>query len=289
MRIRTKLGLSSTIITVVTVTFIGVTFYLIYTLNQFYQKQQSVEKITEDYFQMALLGGEYLTHPNERPKVQWISKYEEQARLLDEVAPLFVGPEERELFDDTRKVFAERNALFAEVVKNIEQGSSKVIIEELNNQITIKAQAGVSDTLRLSNLNRAYITDSEYKLGLLVVVLGILAVVISLSFYFAGVAIGKVLHTLEEDFTRIASLDFSTSTATTSLGDEIITLTRAFEIMVAKLKGSYVTLEQKVAERTKELTERSTELERLNKFMIDRELKMIELKKENKELKTRVV
>jgi hypothetical protein len=44
-------------------------------------------------------------------------------------------------------------------------------------------------------------------------------------------------------------------------------------------------LEAKVAERTSELTDRVKELETLNKNMVGRELKMIELKKENEELR----
>lgn len=45
-------------------------------------------------------------------------------------------------------------------------------------------------------------------------------------------------------------------------------------------------LEDKVAERTAELAERVKELETLNKTMIGRELKMVELKKEIEKLKT---
>ncbi len=57
----------------------------------------------------------------------------------------------------------------------------------------------------------------------------------------------------------------------------------------AKLKGKLdeytKELEIKVTERTKELSDRIKELEVLNKTMIGRELKMVELKKENEELK----
>jgi len=47
-------------------------------------------------------------------------------------------------------------------------------------------------------------------------------------------------------------------------------------------------LEQKVAQRTAELDKRIAELERMNKLMVGRELKMAELKKELKELKGKI-
>ena len=57
--------------------------------------------------------------------------------------------------------------------------------------------------------------------------------------------------------------------------------------MAAKLKESYSRLNEKVIERTKDLEVAKTELkknldevERMNKLMVFRELKMIELKKE---------
>lgn len=67
--------------------------------------------------------------------------------------------------------------------------------------------------------------------------------------------------------------------------DEIGTLARSFNTMMTKLKQLYSTLEEKVHDKTKELAEKLDELEKLNKLMVGRELRMIELKKEIKKLK----
>lgn len=62
--------------------------------------------------------------------------------------------------------------------------------------------------------------------------------------------------------------------------DELSQLSAAVDEMADKLEQSKQDLEKKVAERTAELEIRSHELERMNKFMVDRELRMAELKKE---------
>ncbi len=50
-------------------------------------------------------------------------------------------------------------------------------------------------------------------------------------------------------------------------------------------KDKSLGLEDKVAERTQELAEQVAELERMNRMMVGRELKMVELKKEIAALK----
>ena len=64
-------------------------------------------------------------------------------------------------------------------------------------------------------------------------------------------------------------------------------LSNEFNIMAEKIQNHYAELEDKVAERTKDLQtskqaleDNVEELEKLNKFMVDRELKIIELKEE---------
>jgi nitrate/nitrite-specific signal transduction histidine kinase len=74
--------------------------------------------------------------------------------------------------------------------------------------------------------------------------------------------------------------------------DEIGKLTESFNAMETKLKESRAkleeyskTLEKQVADRTKELESKVDQLEKFNKIAVDRELKMIKLKKEIGELK----
>jgi methyl-accepting chemotaxis protein len=62
--------------------------------------------------------------------------------------------------------------------------------------------------------------------------------------------------------------------------DEIGELASVFNRMTSELKHSYENLEEKIEERTKTLDQKLKELEKFQKLTVDRELKMIQLKKE---------
>jgi HAMP domain-containing protein len=108
-----------------------------------------------------------------------------------------------------------------------------------------------------------------------------LTISLILSYY-----ISKPLNQLKTGAEIIGggNLDFKINVKT---NDEIGRVAQTFNEMSAKLKTSYANLEEKVKDRTfdleqrtKELEQKTKELEGINNLMIDRELKMIELKKE---------
>lgn len=77
--------------------------------------------------------------------------------------------------------------------------------------------------------------------------------------------------------------------------DEIGEIASTFNIMTVELQDSRgklqeynKSLEQNVKDRTEELNVKVNELEHMNKLMVDRELKMIELKKQLKELEEKL-
>ena len=95
-------------------------------------------------------------------------------------------------------------------------------------------------------------------------------------FYLAKRITSPIID-LTEVARRISGGDFSQQAKTES-SNEIGVLALTFNEMTSKIRDYQQGLEQKVAERTREL-------ERMNKLMVGRELKMIELKKEIERLK----
>ncbi len=120
----------------------------------------------------------------------------------------------------------------------------------------------------------------------------ILFVVVVLLSVFFSKKITDPLRELTEAGEQIAKGKLDTALPQFKTGDEIEILARALEAMRVELASEGVRLGQLVQERTKELEhaqvmieEKLGETERLNELMIDRELKMTELKSEIASLK----
>jgi methyl-accepting chemotaxis protein len=105
---------------------------------------------------------------------------------------------------------------------------------------------------------------------------------------FVGVFLSRKfsgpIEEITETVKKVAGGDL-TVRARTEGKDEIGILAENINIMSANLEVFYADIEKRVVERTIELNAKLQELEKLNKFMVNRELKMIELKKEIAELK----
>ena len=123
----------------------------------------------------------------------------------------------------------------------------------------------------------------------------LLALGIVLITFFIAAAIGMYLTKkvtapiieLRNAVKKLADGDFD-SKIVIHTKNEIGDLAEGFNGMSEKLKQSYAGLEKKVNERTIELNAKVAELSQMNNLMIDRELKMIELKKQIAQLEKKL-
>jgi len=115
-----------------------------------------------------------------------------------------------------------------------------------------------------------------FVIGLIFVAGGVLASVVGLMVArHVIVPITKLNKALE----KIKAGDYSAQSEVVT-DDEIGEMAASFDEMASKLKSSYSDLEALVEEKTRGLNEKVDDLEKLNRLMVGRELKMMELKKE---------
>lgn len=84
---------------------------------------------------------------------------------------------------------------------------------------------------------------------------------------------------------RLVEISFKEKKAIEALEKEKKSLEIKVKARTKELKEFTESLDKQVKERTKELQQKLEELEKMNKLMTDREMRMIELKKEIKKLK----
>ena len=116
---------------------------------------------------------------------------------------------------------------------------------------------------------------------LLVMIAG--SVVLGIFGYLLAMTVVSPIKKLHEAMKRIKEGSFDVESDVVS-NDEIGEMSKTFNEMTEELKTSYASLEEKVAEKTKSLNDKLEEVEKMNKLMVGRELRMMELKKEISEL-----
>ncbi len=147
----------------------------------------------------------------------------------------------------------------------------------------------------VTKIDRAEVLAPIQKTFIILFIITILVgCVVGLFGYFVGRTITAPIRQLREQISKIKTGNFD-SKASVKTNDEFGEMANSFSDMALKLKEIYENLEEKVNQKTNELStkvgelvKKQADLERINKMMVDRELKMIELKKEIAKLKTRL-
>jgi methyl-accepting chemotaxis protein len=190
--------------------------------------------------------------------------------------------------------------LRGEDVSNLTEVNEFVSGKSRNESSDAEISRGIDNTLVVSNFYSLGVPDwavvvempirEAYQTIINQIILSLLIIIISailalfIAFYLSKRIIKPVID-LRDAVVEITNGKLDT-TISISATNEIGQLSQAFNIMTEKLRESYRWLETKVEQKTSELTSNIKELEQTNKLMVDRELKMIEMKKEMERLKS---
>ncbi len=131
--------------------------------------------------------------------------------------------------------------------------------------------------------SEAYIAIATLEISLLLV-MSLLSIFFLILALFHSRKISKPIMQLDSYAKQVAKGDFSVHSGINT-SDEIGSLSSSFNTMVASLKTHTEDLESTVSERTSELQQKIEELESFKRAVVGRELRIIELKNQVKQLK----
>ncbi len=117
----------------------------------------------------------------------------------------------------------------------------------------------------------------------LIIIVGSVLLVIAVSLYFS-MRIITPIKKLRDATEELGKGNFNVLVPIES-ENEIGEVARTFNTMAKQIREYSENMEEKVQQRSEELREKMVELEQINKFMINREIKMVELKEEIERLK----
>lgn len=185
-------------------------------------------------------------------------------------------------------------------ISSLQYDEVQKIIREHKQQLTLKIHDAVDNDDEILNVSRIH-DHSFYlisEIGLkqvtasvrttsIVFTLLLLAglLLMSLVLYRALSSVIRPLGDLKVFSQKISAGDFSQRIAVKTK-DEFADVARSFNVMASSLEDLYRNLDKKVDERTSKMNESEARLakslheaERLNKFMVGREMEMVQLKK----------
>jgi nitrate/nitrite-specific signal transduction histidine kinase len=293
MTVRARIKLSIlTLIIIIAV--LGVAVY--YQAQVLYLENQEISvatKMVQSLTSRRSLLLDYLRYHQERPKLQW----QLQSELLSELThSKFLTTAEELLTAKQIEQGKERDdSLFAsliEIVEKPELNESEVKFGEdlektLIGQLLITSQANIDRSYVLVNVSLNEINEAHRILvhEIITSVTLVSLFVIFLFLYFSKY-IFKPLSKIQTGINKIKSGELSHKIDMESK-DEFGAISGAFNEMSDELQKNYQNLEKQVNEKTVELRQKIGELEKMNFFMVDREVRMTELKKTIKDLEAK--
>lgn len=275
-----------------------------------------VDKIHRTAFERIALRDDYLLNREERAAIQWQIKSADLRKLLETAEDRFSATEDKRLLHEARKNFDATFITFSAIIERSKhearRANSRVIFDEAGTrqigQVFLKSYALMDSVTRLHESTRREVEKAQNMALLLIIIFfagGGIAVVVNSN--TINNILAKRLTTLATGIKAIGEgkLDYKIPVIG---NDELSELAVINNEMAAKLKKNYTSienlqkeingrkqaqeeikilnteLEQRVAQRTADLTTKTTELEKINKVFVDRELRMRELKERIAEL-----
>ena len=285
--IRTKFQAGALILAVSAVPVVVTGTLLFLGLANSRQHEQILRDIISGSDTLVDLRNDYATTKDLNAISKWTNQWQFIDRSVTNSAEHFLKEPELQLFSEFYSLHAERKILFEGLVAAEIRGDSA----EANRLEHLSEDISSQQELILRQLNEfGYQTYDRARnaFALLAVIAAAVMLLTALVLLYAGKKVSTALSELQYECTNILVGGTSYWAKIESLSDapdEIGFLAKAFVSMGKDIRRYQNTMEGLVVKRTAKLDASVNELKKMNKFMVDREVRMAELKLEIQDLK----
>jgi signal transduction histidine kinase len=215
------------------------------------RKQAIAVALVRSIFERTTLRSEYLSHYEERSKLQWQAKREEVANLLDQADRIFDERDKKAVLTEMRRDLESGVPIFLDIVGNHEKlvrgerpaALARDVEDRLVAQLLIRASNLISNAVTLQEASAASLAAAQKRtIWLMIVLVGIMVVSVSVNTLSINRIITRKIDKLREG-TRIigeGNLDYRIETEGQ---DELSELSHAFNDSSEKLKRRSIQLE----------------------------------------------
>jgi PAS domain S-box-containing protein len=251
---RLKINMIITVVTAFAILLVLVT--AVYRISLVNEESNIADEILSNAFERSTFREDFLQTDNERAKAQWFAKHEQNGKLVN-AAKKFGDAADKRIIDEMVKDHEATLKLFTAIVENREKARSGLVSAELSREI--ESRLGTQLKMRLYDkvINVRALSEAADRrllstiklagLSIFLVIAGAISVAIINALTMSRTIADRV-GTLRDGVSVIGSgnLDHRID----SKGDdEFAELGRAFNVMTAKLSGSYRNLEKEIEER----------------------------------------
>jgi|GEM_PF-6887564 len=291
MHVKQRLSINTT---VMIVSVLGLMVVLAATTDRVLKALEQnyiAESLLAAHFERLTLGTDYLRTGSERALEQLHIKNRQIDGLLSSAAAKFRDPAEGKVVATLRANQGSVEKIFGTILATRRNGTTKGgdaahagdIEDRLLTQLNMRGYEAVQLNGELQEASNAtLVVTLRTAVGLSVAILLLVSTVTLVNSATMQRTIAGRIGTLCAGAAAIGKGDLDHRTAIAG-DDEFAELSAAFDVMAGKLDDSYRRLESEVAERRRAeetLREKNEALARLNRFMVGRELRMVELKQE---------
>ncbi|MBI3284870.1 MAG: HAMP domain-containing protein [Burkholderiales bacterium] len=254
MQIKTQQTLG-TLVSLVAIGFIAITLF-----NSIRQMDQAnirsdfaTDIVAKGISGLRLVAFEYIISRPERAKLQWQQRHDSLARHLAQ--DVFEQPEEQAIMRELRQQHQYLQETFSELVSldsqrngdEQERTLSREVEKRLITQIMVMTQNSTADATRLARITESRLLDAQWRTTWLVVLLVVLIGLLILVNYATSITqILGPIRKLKQGADAYSRGEFSFRTNVT-VNNELGDLSRAFDLMAARLTESVLALEHKSA------------------------------------------